>query len=92
MRYQKVLILPVVVLIGSFVSIAQEVPKAPAALSGNWHLSGSLGFPVDGPRLIVSLIVEGDRDFTHLPSGKTLSSGLKSEMAWLQQLVTSCHD
>lgn len=61
MRYQRVLTLPVVVLIGSLVSIAQEMPKAPTALSGNWHLSGSFGLPVDGPRLIVSLIVEGGK-------------------------------
>ena len=61
MRYEKVLTLPVLVLIACFVSIAQELPKASTALSGNWHLSGSFGFPVDGPRLIVSLIVEGDK-------------------------------
>jgi hypothetical protein len=39
----------------------QEAPKASGALNGNWHLSGSFGSPVDGPRLIVSLIVEGDK-------------------------------
>src|SRR5215471_6271495 len=61
MRYQRISNLLFVVLIGSSLGMAEELPKASSALSGNWHLSGSFGYPVDGPRLIVSLIVEGGK-------------------------------
>ena len=59
---KKLLYGPALVLVASVACSAQgDVDvKGASALAGNWHLMGGWGLPADGPRLTISLEVNGN--------------------------------